>query len=139
MNNHQIICVEDKTLNAVTVDALFAKIDTLLKEISTNECKGIEIDLQKVEFIDPYGLVCLCLIGRHLKENFKTVILVLPDDEKFQSYLCTMNFPCFAREFMHFKNDDYFTEELASTDSEALLELTKIETKGTVKNKMKEL
>lgn len=130
MTNSKIIIVEDNSLNAVTIDNIVEKVDSLLKENDIHKYSSVEIDLQKVEFLDPYGLVCLYLAGRRLKDNFKQVALILPNNERFQSYLCTMNFPDFAREFMQLKNADYITDKVQRVDSEVLLELTKIKAKN---------
>ncbi len=121
------LVVEDTHLNAVTTDNLFEKIGHLVKESTTQKNSYLEIDLQRVEFLDPYGLVCLCLIGRYLQNKFKEVFLVLPDNQSFQSYLSIMKFSHFAQNSMRLKNAHYITDATQKAGSDILLELTKIE------------
>lgn len=129
MVNSKVMTVESNSLNAVAMDNLFEKVDGLVKEDNIHEYPCVEIDLQKVEFLDPYGLVCLCLLGRHLKNMFKDVFLILPDNQYLQSYLSTMNFAHFAQQSMKLKNANYIMNISRKPSSEVLLELTRIETK----------
>lgn len=129
MVNPTVIGVDINSLNAVTMDNLFERVDALLKEENIHEYPSVEIDLQKVEFLDPYGLVCLCLLGRYLKNTFHDVFLVLPDDQSLQSYLSIMNFPHFAQQSMILKNANYIMDIPEKPGYEVLLELTRIETK----------
>lgn len=121
------IIVDDDSLGAVTSDNLFEKINGALIE----EKPTIEIDLQKVKFVDPYGLVSLCLVGRHLKNRCKELSIVLPDCFDCQAYLSTMNFIAYVKDFMQVKNAADGIDAVQHLDQEVVLELTKIERKET--------
>jgi ABC-type transporter Mla MlaB component len=121
------IIVDDNSLGAVTSDNLFEKINRVLIE----EKSAIEIDLQKVKFVDPYGLVSLCLVGRHLKNRCKELSIILPDCFDCQAYLYAMNFISYVKDFMQVKNTAEGIDRAQHLDQEVVLELTKIEKKET--------
>ena len=52
MGKAEKITIDDESVNVVTSDNLFEKINIPIEEGSP-----VEIDLQKVKFVDPYGLV----------------------------------------------------------------------------------
>ena len=125
------ISVDDESLNAVTTDYLFEKVDTLLKE---NGSFPIEIDLQKVNFVDPYGLVSLCLVGRHLKSKCGELNMVLPNNFDCQGYLYATNFIPLIESFMQVKNKLPGVEAVQHLAEDVVLELTKIEKKDKEPN-----
>ncbi|MDD5584332.1 MAG: hypothetical protein PHV55_04685, partial [Candidatus Omnitrophica bacterium] len=118
------IVVEDETLNAVTSDNLFEKINLPLKD-------GFpaEINLQKVKFVDPYGLVALCLAGRHLWNKCKDISVILPDSSDCQEYLHAMGFIRLAEGVAQVKNAMDGLASGQQLDQEVVLELTRIEKK----------
>lgn len=118
------IIVEDETLNAITSDNLFEKIN-----VSIEEGSPVEISLQKVKFVDPYGLVALCLAGRQLWNKSKDLSIVLPDNPDCQSYLHAMGFIQLAKDFAQVKNTVEGPASEQQLSQEVVLELTKIEKK----------
>lgn len=108
--------------------------DDLFRDLSlflTAERDGQEaiIDLGGVEFIDPYGLGVICLLGRYVRGRFQRVIYRLPHDSRLRSYLQRMRFMDAVAD------DTLFTVSEISDDvgeSDALLEMTKIEQRGDV-------
>ena len=82
MENVEKIIVDDESLNAPSIDNLFEKINIL----SPDNLSAVEINLQKVKFVDPYGLVALCLIGKHLKNRCQDISIFLPDCAECQAY-----------------------------------------------------
>ncbi len=121
------IIVDDQKLNAVTSDNLFEKSDSLLR---VNDQTSVEINLQDVKFVDPYGLVALCLVGRHLKNKCKELSMVLPNNFDCQAYLYATNFIPIAQSFMQIKNILPGAADARHLDEDVVLELTKIEKKG---------
>jgi len=126
MDEPRKIIVNDESLKAVTTDNLFKQIDTLLKE---NDVSPIEIDLQKVNFVDPYGLVALCLVGRHLKSKCNELSIILPNNFDCQGYLHATNFISLIESFMQVKNKLPGAEAAHHLAEDVVLELTKIEKK----------
>lgn len=131
MGRIEQIKVDDETLNAVTCDNVFEKVVTISNaENNLVDFTSVEINLQSVKFVDPYGLVCLCTLGRYLKTKFKETSIVLPTDPQCQAYLRRMKFITFAKEHMEVKNENPSLEATIHSTPEILLELTKIEKKN---------
>lgn len=126
MDNQEQITVNDESLNAVTSDSLFKRVSTVLKE---DPHSPIEIDIQKIKFVDPYGLVALCLVGRHLKNKCKELSIILPDSFDCQAYLYAMNFIPFVQSFMQVKNTISGADTAPHLAQDVVLELTKVEKK----------
>jgi anti-sigma regulatory factor (Ser/Thr protein kinase) len=124
MSEAKRIIVEDETLNAVTSDNLFCKIDIPLEENSS-----VEINLQKLRFVDPYGLVALCLAGRQMWNKCKNISVILPDSFDCQSYLHAMGFVKLAESFAKIENAAGGLTSGQRLDQAVVLELTKIEKK----------
>ena len=131
MGEPKKIIVDEQTLKAVTVDNLLEKMDVLLKE---NNLSSVEIDLQKVNFVDPYGLVALCLAGRHLKSKCDEISMILPNNFDCQSYLHATNFIPLINNFMQVKNKLPGIESAHHLSDDVVLELTKIEKKDKEPN-----
>ena len=77
-----IICVETITLNneilkISTIDDLLKKINHILSQKS--ECIdgdikiGLEIFLNNITFMDPYAIICLCLITKWLRNKVEFI------------------------------------------------------------------
>lgn len=131
MENIEKIIVDDESLNATSIDNLFEKINIL----PPNNLSAVEINLQKVKFVDPYGLVALCLTGKHLKNRCQDISVYLPDCAECQAYLYSMNFVSVMEKFSQVKN---IADNLATgqpVDNDIVLELTKIEEKSAEPNK----
>jgi anti-sigma regulatory factor (Ser/Thr protein kinase) len=131
MDEPRKIIVDDQSLNAVTIDNLLEKVDMFSKE---NGSSPIEIDLQKVNFVDPYGLVALCLVGRFLKSKCDEISIILPNNLDCQGYLHTANFISLVENFVQIKNRLPGAESVHRLTDDVVLELTKIEKKDKEAN-----
>lgn len=89
----------------------------------------VSLNLAKVEFIDPYGMIGLLEFGWYLQKKIGTTpILILPQSEDVLKYLERMDFfknatPPFKIEPATIQIEDRF---LRSNQSDVLLEITKI-------------
>jgi hypothetical protein len=122
--NSKVFYPVQHELSAMSCDDLFQDLAIFL----TGERDGYEavIDLGGVEFIDPYGLGVICLIGRYIRGKFRRVIYRLPHDRRLRSYLQRMRFTEAI--------DDSGGLEAGHTsgESDALLEITKVEQRRDV-------
>ena len=87
------------------------------------------LDLSKVSFIDPYGMVGLLEIGEVcLREDIKKTIM-LPQSEEVCSYLTRMDFFSFAKRYftLDSRSENSLKKYHRSPDSDVLLEITPIE------------
>jgi len=88
-----------------------------------------QIDLSRVSFIDPYGMLALLEIGELcLLEDVKKCI-ILPQSPEVCAYLGRMNFFAFARRYftLDYSSPDFCEKHLSGIDSDVLLEITPIE------------
>jgi ABC-type transporter Mla MlaB component len=131
MGKIETIIVDDESLNAPSIDNLFEKVDAFPQ----NDLSAIEINLQKVKFVDPYGLVALCLIGKHLKNKCHDISISLPDCVECQAYLYSMNFVSAMEKFLQVKNIASNLATSQSANQDVVLELTKIEKKSIEQNR----
>lgn len=131
MGNIGTLTVEDESLNAPSIDNLFKKINLLPQD----EISAIEINLQRVKFVDPYALVTLCLAGRHLKNKYSDISVTLPDCVECQTYLHSMNFVSVVKSFAQIKNTATEPASSQPINHDVVLELTKIEKKVAEPNK----
>jgi ABC-type transporter Mla MlaB component/anti-sigma regulatory factor (Ser/Thr protein kinase) len=131
MGKIETIIVDDESLDASSTDNLFEKINTLPQD----DLSAIEINLKKVKFVDPYGLVALCLVGRHLKNRCHDISISLPDCAECQSYLYSMNFVSVMEKLSNVKNIASNLAPGQSINHDVVIELTKIEKKSTESNK----
>jgi signal transduction histidine kinase len=87
-----------------------------------------EVDLHKVRFIDPYGMIGLLEVGRHVKSCNGSPQITLPRREEVIKYMDRMDFfkACFG--IYEFAHPISWPEErfLRSHRSDVLLEITPI-------------
>jgi hypothetical protein len=94
-----------------------------------------QLDMDKVEFIAPYGLVVLCLLGRYAKTIWPRVVFRLPASYALRSYLGRVRFAEALQGIVELEGPDLVVDEgREKTDSEALLEITRIEERVDVEN-----
>lgn len=129
MTNSNRVIIENSSLNASTVDNLFEKIEAM-----GDGSASLQIDMRSVQFVDPYGLVTLCLVARHLSARYKRLSLFLPDNFDCQAYLYATKFVPTVEEFLQIENVVSGAEQGQSLKEEVVLELTKIKAKGNAKN-----
>ena len=87
------------------------------------------IDLKKVSFLDPYGMVGLLEIGEINKQTINQKILYLPESEEVLKYLERMDFFKIAPRYFTFEpcKPKISKKYLRSSYSDVLLEITPIE------------
>jgi signal transduction histidine kinase len=89
---------------------------------------ALEVDLGEVAFIPPYGLVVLCLMGRYARTLCPLVRYRLPRSPQLRRYLGRMRFGEAVADFAQLCGPPLVLDpERVRPDSEALLELTRIE------------
>jgi len=103
--------------------------DDTFESIIQSAKKKTSLDLQSVQFIDPYGMVGLLELGTHLKSTDKKNILLLPDSEEVLRYLERMDFFKFAGQYFQLipSKPEISDKYLRSSYSDVLLEITPIE------------
>ena len=113
-----------RELSAMSCDGLFHDLALFLTE--GKDGREAIIDLGEVEFIDPYGLGVICLIGRYIRGKFQRATYRLPQDGRLRSYLQRMQFTEAI--------DDSTALEAGHSygESDTLLEITKVEQRGDV-------
>lgn len=127
---NKIISIAD-TLGAIQTEDIIKSAVDLRAKCGTSKRNSVKIDLSSVKFIDPYGLVSLCLLGKYLKCSYKKVNLVLSDDNTLQTYLNVMNFPILAGEYMSFGGAKFIESNVIhQSKSHVLLEITKVHSKA---------
>lgn len=88
-----------------------------------------EIDLGKITFLDPYGMLGLLEIGELcLREDIKKTV-ILPRSDEVRKYLDRMNFFTYAKRYFSLDSSspDRSQKYQRSADSDVLLEITPIE------------
>ena len=107
--------------------------DELLPEFlrylhQAQETSALEVDLGAVTFIPPYGLIVLCLMGRYVRTLCPQVRYRLPRSAPLRRYLGRMRFAAAVAGFADLVGPSVvLDQEREKPDSEALLELTRIE------------
>lgn len=79
--------IDARNLSAKTVDEAIVALEAF----RTAAGKGsIQLDLSGLRFVDPYGMVYLCLAARSLSRDFWDIDCVLPESGDVESYLTRM-------------------------------------------------
>jgi signal transduction histidine kinase len=87
----------------------------------------VEIELAPLGFIDPYGLIALCLLGRYARTVAPRVIYRLPQAPALRRYLGRVRF-AEALDGIELAGPPLIVvQEREKPESEALLEITRIE------------
>lgn len=111
--------------------------DSLIQQLSCiNGKEPVKIDLREVQFIDPYGMLGLLELGRYLKKEYTSPLLILPNSEEVLKYLERMDFWKYALELFELESQDPLPNEpfFRSQHSDVLLELTRIEETDDIHN-----
>ncbi|MBI2503774.1 MAG: ATP-binding protein [Candidatus Latescibacteria bacterium] len=102
--------------------------DFLRQLHQAQEGAALEVDLGEVAFIPPYGLIVLCLMGRYARTLCPQVQFRLPRSPQLRRYLGRMRFDRAVAGFADLSGPSLMVDlEREKPDSEALLELTRIE------------
>lgn len=105
--------------------------DPLLTEVervvASGNPAGLELHLGRLEFVGPYGLVLLCLIGRYAGHILPLVKIRAPEAPNLRSYLRRVRLPQALEGVARLSGDGWELEgRPENPQSRALLELTPI-------------
>jgi Histidine kinase-, DNA gyrase B-, and HSP90-like ATPase len=108
-------------MNQITEDTF----EQTLKSFIRSE----QIDLSKVSFIDPYGMLALLEIGELCQLEDVKKSIILPQAPEVCAYLDRMDFFTFAKRYftLEHSSPDLSEKYQRSPDSDVLLEITPIE------------
>lgn len=116
-------------LTAVTMDAVFAEA-AALGDGPPDGGAELRLSLEDVKFIDPYGLVGLWCVLRHLRRRHHAVVVIPPTDRELQGYLRRMNFPAVTSPVAGLEGN--VGGRGSTGPSDVLLEMTPIEQQADV-------
>ncbi|MCY4606503.1 MAG: hypothetical protein OXE49_19900, partial [Gemmatimonadetes bacterium] len=92
----------------------------------------LEVDLRPLHFIDPYGLVTLCLMARYGDALSSRVVFHLPEAFALRTYLGRVRFAAAVDEVELAGPTLIVDQEREKEESEALLEITRIEERADI-------
>lgn len=119
------LLVETERLTPMTADELLASFLAFVHGAADRE--ALKIDLGPLRFIDPYGLVTLCLMGRYARTVVPHISYLLPRAYALRRYLGRVRFEQ-ALDGIAMEGPGLVVDpEREKTDSEALLEITRIQ------------
>ena len=126
------LAVKNARLNPRGVDELLSEFLSGIH--ASAECAEVAIDLGALRFIDPYGLVSLCLMGRYARTVVPRVFYRLPLAVPLRSYLGRVRFD-HALDGIEIEGPALLVDEdREKADSESLLELTRIQAQADVES-----
>jgi len=123
-------------LTAVTMDTVFAEA-AALGDGPADGGAEFRLSLEDVKFIDPYGLVGLWCVLRHLKRRYHAVVVIPPTDLDLQGYLHRMNFPAVTAPMAVLEGS--VGGRGATGPSDVLLEMTPIEQQADVEKVLRNM
>jgi hypothetical protein len=108
-----------------------SSLESLIQQLHPSSDFGLsacEVDLSRVRFIDPYGMVGLLEVGRHLKKEEGTPRALLPRREEVVKYMDRMDFFKSSSGIFELVHPSSWPEGkfLRSRRSDVLLEITTI-------------
>ncbi|MGY8825235.1 MAG: ATP-binding protein [Candidatus Latescibacterota bacterium] len=119
------LLVEATRLTPMTADELLASFLAFVHGEAGRD--SLEIDLGRLRFIDPYGLVTLCLMGRYARTVVPNVTYHMPQAYALRRYLGRVRFAQ-ALDGVSMQGPALVVDpEREKADSEALLEITRIQ------------
>lgn len=92
----------------------------------------LEVDLRALHFIDPYGLVALCLMARYGDVLSSRVVFHLPRAFALRTYLGRVRFAAAVEGVELIGPTLIVDQEREKEESEALLEITRIEKRADI-------
>ncbi len=124
--------VENTRLNPRSADELLAEFLRVIHAHAPDS--PLEIDLSALRFIDPYGLITLCLVGRYARTVVPRVNYRMPEAYALRSYLGRVRFAQALDGIEMLGPDLIVDQEREKTDSEALMEITRIQAQADVES-----
>ncbi len=120
------LLVQEVQLTPRTADQML--VDFLNYIHQTGDLEGLEVDLEGMNFIAPYGLIVLCLMARYARTAFGRVVYRMPQTYALRSYLGRVRFAEALQGLAELAGPELVVDqEREKPDSEALLEITRIE------------
>ena len=127
------LLVLEKQLTPRSADDLLTEFLTYVPQADGQE--ELAIDLGDMHFIDPYGLVVLCLMGRYARTVFERVVYRLPRSYALRRYLGRVRFAAALEGLVELEGPPLVVDQgREKIDSEALLEIARIEEQVDVEN-----
>lgn len=85
-----IIKINTPNINVNTFEDMFYKINLSL--LTAPKQNNITIDISEINFLDPYSIINLCILLRHLQRYYPNISISPPHDENVNSYLNRIKF-----------------------------------------------
>lgn len=125
------LLVREGRLTPRSTDSLL--VDFLHHIHQAGDRQDLEIDLEQMTFIAPYGLIVLCLMGRYARTAFGRVVYRMPRAQALRSYLGRVRFAEALQGLVELAGPELIVDpEREKPASEALLEITRIEERADV-------
>ena len=126
------LVVKNSNLNPRVVDELLSEFLSGIHASADRD--EVVIDLGALRFIDPYGLVALCLMGRYARTVVQRVCFRVPPAVPLRRYLGRVRFDK-AIEGVELEGPELLVDQdREKVDSESLLELTRIQAQADVES-----
>lgn len=126
------LVIKDRELTPRSVDGL---LDEVGGQLYVGDGRMAHIDLRAVEFIAPYGLVALCLLGRYAHTVCPQVTFGLPGSYALRTYLGRVRFAEALEGIAQMSGPPTLADrEREKAQSEALLEITRVEERVDVEH-----
>ena len=87
---------------------------------------SVLLDLSQTSFIDPYGMVCMWALTRHLRTRIQKVEVLLPNSRDVQGYMERMKLLPALRPRVRLRNRFGILTGISATAGERLLEVTRV-------------
>ena len=120
------LLAQEAQLTPQSADALLVEfLDYARQNLAAGE---LEFDLGGMRFIAPYGLIALCLMGRYARTTCERGIYRMPRAPALRSYLGRVRFAEALGGLVELAGPELLVDqEREKPESEALLEITRIE------------
>ena len=120
-----VLTLQTDKLTPRTADNLIVEFLSYVHRATPGE--DLRVDLRALHFIDPYGLLALCLLARYGRTIAQRVVLHLPVSYALRTYLGRVRFAEAMDGVDLIGPTLLINQEREKTESEALLEITRIE------------
>ena len=118
--------VQEARLTPRSIDPLLGNFLNCIHQRGDQD--DLEIDLEGMQFIAPYGLIVLCLMARYARTAFERVVYRMPQAYALRRYLGRVRFAEALQGLVELAGPELVVDqEREKPESEALLEITRIE------------
>jgi len=123
--------IQESQLTPRAVDPLLVEFLNYVHRAGSRD--ELEIDLAGLHFIDPYGLIALCLMGRYVRTAVPRVAYRMPRAYELRTYLGRVRFAEALTGLVELVGPAPVVDQgREKPESEALLEITRIEEQADV-------